>query len=752
VFVEEGYHQHHPPHRPTPTPTPISSPRLASMYTFLPYLLAEDDNDEDYVSLGMMVASFILPICFVLLPAFTSYNLLEEKHENLYGIMKIFTLRPFNFFLSYYFHNSLVNFFLNSFLFLVILSLPFVVYCDPYNHLLVVVCWAFSSFGTALSTAALCSLCSKLSDARLLNVMLNTVVFIGAIQLSALLRLLEFLDVIDQDLFSFSSSFYPLLMIFPSFGFSEAITMLIMRPLLSSIYKHCLCMLGFGFVWLVLGSLLYEYLPSGFKGPNSDFTLKGSLSTGWKNLRNCANFCGEYLYVTNPDAEDIEFSPLLHDSASSDEQVVSDSNASLQINELDAEERGVGLSSDVAQEKKRIQQGKIPTDSPLVLHGLGKVHQLKNPKWFKPAKKLHALKQVYLHIEPNECLSLLGPNGAGKTTMVSVISGVDKSSYGSFSICGKPGISNRRFIGFVPQFDMVWDSLTVKDHLYFFMRLKGIKKSREKAHMQVIAKVIGLDGDPLNCQAGKLSGGQKRRLSIGIGIVVNPSILLMDEPTTGLDPDTKREIWNLIGVLKKDRGVLVTTHSMEEAESLSDRVAIMHMGELQCIGSSSSLKHSYTALYFLFLIVRFSSVESILNSIYEMFPNCVLTHDSRNDHEWESTDSMVEEEDDEQEGKEKKFVSKKIMELREKKKKREQKRRRNRKVRLQFKLNQIKIEELVAFLQAHKFSKKKRIVIHDWELKPSSLEEVFVSVAGSNFLHEDTPNTTFMEDQQNSQS
>jgi len=151
-----------------------------------------------------------------------------------------------------------------------------------------------------------------------------------------------------------------------------------------------------------------------------------------------------------------------------------------------------------------------------------------------------------------------------------------------------------RMLGVCPQFDTIWDELTVSEHLYFYARVKGVPAKRLKAVVQRTAEKIKLDGDAFNQAARGLSGGMRRRLSIGISLLGEARVIVLDEPTTGLDPDARRDVWRII-LAERDsgRGMIVTTHSMEEADALCTRIAIMHKGRLQCIGNQLTLKSKY---------------------------------------------------------------------------------------------------------------------------------------------------------------
>ena len=181
---------------------------------------------------------------------------------------------------------------------------------------------------------------------------------------------------------------------------------------------------------------------------------------------------------------------------------------------------------------------------------------------------------------------------------MTILSGALRATAGKQFVAGKDlshdTTSIHEYVGVCPQFDVVWADLTVSEHLAFQARQRGIEPGRLSAEVQQAALAVGLDGDGYYTKAGELSGGMRRRLSIAMSIVGNPPIVFMDEPTTGLDPDNRQHVWKIIQSLKKpNRLILMTTHSMEEAEALCTRIGIMAKGEMRCIGSAQHLKSKY---------------------------------------------------------------------------------------------------------------------------------------------------------------
>jgi ABC-type multidrug transport system ATPase subunit len=187
---------------------------------------------------------------------------------------------------------------------------------------------------------------------------------------------------------------------------------------------------------------------------------------------------------------------------------------------------------------------------------------------------------------------------------MSILSGTLKPTSGSAFLAGEDLLQStkaiHKYVGVCPQFDIVWTELSVSDHLSFQARQRGIPSERISAEVQQAAVAVGLDGDGFHTLAGQLSGGMRRRLSIAMSIVGNPPIVFMDEPTTGLDPDNRQHVWKIIQKLKSpNRLILMTTHSMEEAEALCSRIGIVAKGQLKCVGTAQHLKLKYGKGYVL---------------------------------------------------------------------------------------------------------------------------------------------------------
>ncbi|XP_066151152.1 phospholipid-transporting ATPase ABCA3-like [Euwallacea fornicatus] len=218
--------------------------------------------------------------------------------------------------------------------------------------------------------------------------------------------------------------------------------------------------------------------------------------------------------------------------------------------------------------------------------------------------KKTAVNGLSMNIYEDQITVLLGHNGAGKSTTMSMLTGMITPSNGLALINGYDIRKNmneiRQSLGLCPQHNIIFDNLTVSEHLYFFSRLKGMKGKEIDAEIKKYVDLLEL-GPKKNTKSNELSGGMKRKLSVGIALCGNSKIVMLDEPTAGMDPSARRALWDLMLKQKTGRTVLLTTHFMDEADLLGDRIAIMAGGELKCCGSSFFLKKKYGAGYHLIL-------------------------------------------------------------------------------------------------------------------------------------------------------
>jgi len=194
----------------------------------------------------------------------------------------------------------------------------------------------------------------------------------------------------------------------------------------------------------------------------------------------------------------------------------------------------------------RLEKEKIQSDGIRIL-GIDKTFHIGTCK----KRSLHALKEIYMEIETGEMLALLGHNGAGKSTLINILTGILSCNKGTAKIFGYDLNQNivqiQKMIGLVPQFDILWGELTASEHLWLFAQLKGIPREKIPELIKQKLQEVNLEKQE-NSLVKTFSGGMKRRLSVAIGGIGNPKIIIMDEPTTGMDPVNKRSVWKLIRV------------------------------------------------------------------------------------------------------------------------------------------------------------------------------------------------------------
>ena len=211
----------------------------------------------------------------------------------------------------------------------------------------------------------------------------------------------------------------------------------------------------------------------------------------------------------------------------------------------------------------------------------------------KKYKDLIAVDNLDLEIIEGELFALLGVNGAGKTTTIKMLSTLTRPSGGDAMVLGESIITSpllvKERIGVSPQETAVAPSLSVRENLSFMCKVHGIKKDKAEMKIEELSKALDLES-VMDRKAGKLSGGWQRRLSIAMALVSEPKVLFLDEPTLGLDVIARSELWSLIESLKGKTTILLTTHYMEEAEALSDRIGVMKSGKLLFIGSAEEMK------------------------------------------------------------------------------------------------------------------------------------------------------------------
>lgn len=198
---------------------------------------------------------------------------------------------------------------------------------------------------------------------------------------------------------------------------------------------------------------------------------------------------------------------------------------------------------------------------------------------------------ISLQVRQGEIFGLLGPSGSGKTTLVKIISGIDEATAGEIEVLGvrMPKLEMLIRIGYMAQSDAMYTELTAKENLEFFGSLFGLRGPKLKQRMQEVMELVNLT-EHLNRSVGSYSGGMKRRLSLAIALMHQPEVLVLDEPTVGIDPVLRKSIWNELEKLSRQGvTILVTTHVMDEADKCH-RLGMVRDGSLIAVGTPEDLK------------------------------------------------------------------------------------------------------------------------------------------------------------------
>ncbi|EGR34523.1 hypothetical protein IMG5_008720 [Ichthyophthirius multifiliis] len=212
----------------------------------------------------------------------------------------------------------------------------------------------------------------------------------------------------------------------------------------------------------------------------------------------------------------------------------------------------------------------------------------------------HAVNGISLNLYENQILCLLGHNGAGKTTTISLLTGLIQKTEGKISYFENDLEENldqiRQNIGLCTQKDVLYDDLTIEEHLEFIARIKGIQCGKKiKEDVEKIIVLVTLQ-DERKKLAKNLSGGNKRKLSLGMALIGGSRIIFLDEPTSGMDTMSRINIWKILEKIQ-NRTIVLTTHHLEEAEKLAHRIAIMNFGKLLILGSSEYIKQKFGVGY-----------------------------------------------------------------------------------------------------------------------------------------------------------
>jgi len=331
---------------------------------------------------------------------------------------------------------------------------------------------------------------------------------------------------------------------------------------------------------------------------------------------------------------------------------------------------------DVSQERARVLSGN--TGDNITIRDLHKIYP-----GIAGTKPTVAVKSLTMGIRHGECVGMLGPNGAGKTTTINMLCGFAEPTSGTATIGGLDICDQMDSIytvmGVCPQDNILWDILTAEEHLYFYGRLKNLRGEELKKAVEKALRSVNLWDDVVRKKLTmQFSGGMKRRLSVAIALIGNPLVVYLDEPSTGLDPASRRQLWSAIKEAKKDRSIILTTHSMEEAEALCDRIGIFVAGELRCIGGPKEITKTHGGHYVISATCSAGMQQRVHDFFKSVSGNAQCTY------------AVAET------------------------------------MKFSIPLEDIKISELFGKLQAQ----ANAIGLTDWGISNASLEEVFISIAG----------------------
>uniref|UniRef100_M3YSD0 ATP binding cassette subfamily A member 9 n=1 Tax=Mustela putorius furo TaxID=9669 RepID=M3YSD0_MUSPF len=287
-----------------------------------------------------------------------------------------------------------------------------------------------------------------------------------------------------------------------------------------------------------------------------------------------------------------------------------------------------GEDEDVQIERRRTTNARTIADfeslqKPVIIAScLRKEYTGKKKDCFTKRKKKVAIRNVSFCVKKGEVIGLLGHSGAGKSTTIKMITGDTNPTAGQVILKGSSEGDSLGFLGYCPQENVLWPNLSVREHLEVFAAIKGLEKGDATVSIIWLADALKLQ-DQLKQPVKALSEGIKRKLCFALSILGNPSVVLLDEPSTGMDPEGQLQMWQAIRATFRntERGALLTTHYMAEAEAVCDRVAIMVSGRLRCIGSIQHLKSKFGKDYLLELKVKNpAQVEPLHCEILRLFP------------------------------------------------------------------------------------------------------------------------------------
>ncbi len=246
----------------------------------------------------------------------------------------------------------------------------------------------------------------------------------------------------------------------------------------------------------------------------------------------------------------------------------------------------------------------------------------------KTFNSLVAVDGIELNIKKGELFALLGPNGAGKTTTINMLCCLLKPTSGTATVMGYD-INHQPFkikeiIGVSPQETVLSEHLNSQENLNLIGKIHGISSGELKIRSQQLLQTMGLTGRAKD-QVRKFSGGMKRRLNVMMALIHNPEVLFLDEPTLGLDPQARRAIWEYIVQLKGEKTILLTTHYMDEADFLADRIGIMDEGKIAALGTSTELKTSMLEKHTM-IIYAWNLTQKVIDEMRSKYDEVEITN------------------------------------------------------------------------------------------------------------------------------
>lgn len=274
---------------------------------------------------------------------------------------------------------------------------------------------------------------------------------------------------------------------------------------------------------------------------------------------------------------------------------------------------------DVAAERKRVLDGDVEDDG-VVVHHLSKMYKTMT------SSKL-AVRNISVGLHRDQCFGLLGINGAGKTTTFKMLTGEFPPTTGDAIVRARDNTSHsvtsdldraRKLMGYCPQFNGLQPNFTAREHIEFYAAIRGMPSETIPATTTELLKRMDLT-KYADRQAGTYSGGNKRKLSVALALVGEPEVVFLDEPSTGMDPEARRFMWDVISSMVVGRTIVLTSHSMEECEALCNRIGIMVGGEFKCLGSLQHLKSRFSEGYT--IDVRFAEGKgpAVLNALHATY-------------------------------------------------------------------------------------------------------------------------------------